>query len=1550
MTTVIEFSNSPYPGLRPFRYDESDVFFGRERQIDLLIERLARNHFLAVIGSSGCGKSSLVRAGLLPALNAGFMAQVGSRWRIVEMRPGDHPVQRLTCALTDAHLFGPTLPVEEASAFIEACLRRGPLGIVEVLNSADALRDQALLLLVDQFEETFRYSEPRPLDEAEAFVALILASTAQRNVPIYVVLTMRSDYLGDCAAFRDLAEAVSNSQYLTPRLTRGELKLAIEGPARVFGGQIDPKLLNRLLNDFDNEADQLPLLQHALACMWERQVDSGSDSPHLTMADCEAIGGVRMALSNQADAILAELPSDQQHIAQAMFRRLTGSSSGRRDVRAPSRVAEVAEIACVAPEEVIAVVEAFARTDRGLLLVPEGPLRADSMLDICHESLIRQWTRLSEWSEKEALSAETYRLLEQTARRWKKGEAALWSTPDLENALAWEAREKPTATWARRYGGDFDRAMEFLRASETRHQADVAAKEASRRHQLRRYRQTVYGLIALLILTSGAVAIYWYATQREYATYYNTFVEHWGVPQGYGRLTEAQVRERPLSIRIVTHGRFGRVLRMEAVNSFGDCEPENSITQPLDNGSDNNPLTSQRSLNECKWVYVPDTDEHGLIYEKALNRHDELVWGLAFPPQTDRQHQQAYYVGPDGSLKAQKNIRLHSVEVDYVIDNKNRQRDGLQITERYFTYAEGAKKPEPGKDNVYGVTRERDANGLVIRETSLGSDGRTIVNNQDGVAIETVKRDTLGNMVEIAEWDKSSRPVLSKSGYHLTRMTYDDNGNRISQRYFGTDDRPVRLKDEGFHEIRTRYEHGHAVENAFFDVDGSPVHGNMLVHKIVMSYDRDRLIETRMFDVRGKPVAAAGGTEAGKLTYDPDGNIGSASFVHADGSPAFDVMGVHQRIWVYDSKGRPVRETTLDIEGKPTRGKGWTIGSKVLSSFAYGTLLGYDDRGETTSIVFIDRNGAPLSGNHRYAKMRFKYDDRGNQTETAYFDALDHPVLLSETGYAKMVSTYDDRRNVIKEELYDEYGQRTIGNKGYATLEKTYDERDRIAELRYFGMDNKPILLGGRYVALKRRYDGRDNLIEETLLDIDHRPVAQGQAGVRWKFDDRDRMIEEAYFDTNGKPFVAEKGYAMLRNIFDADGSTFTQSQFDADGHHIAERDGCWALRFTKNARGSLLDQTCLGADMKPVRSANGFSIRTVEYDAHGNRTEDAYRDEHGQLLQLPNAYAVAAQTYNQFDDVTGQDFRATDGKLVMQSFGYASMRSKYDGTNLVEESYYGTDEKLALRPDGYAMARYAYDDRDNQIETAYLGTDAKPRLQPEGYAIVRRQFDRNNNQTELAFYDEMGRLIQQSDGYAIERGKFDSRGNQIEYAYFGVDEMPVQSIRGYASVRSHYDMHDHQISEAYFDRSGARTCPDIVYTRYCTKEFAYDAIGRLKSIRYVGPNGDVLVTATFDLDANEKTPAVRYAGTHGEALEYHEVVLNVDPNSQAEKLLKKGDIIVSYAGFRIESSETMTRLTRQSLGDSRELKVLRDGKLISLQVKPGRLGFTDGTQLLVAR
>src|SRR3954451_5858402 len=173
---------SPYPGLRPFERDEADVFFGRETQVDAMVSRLARHRLLAVTGSSGCGKSSLVRAGLLEALEMGLLAAAGPQWRFATMRPREHPMTELAAALLDAQ--GADRDTD-LIALRRAALDRGPLSLIEELRERPLPAGTNLLLLVDQFEELFRYQGLSGREEAEAFVALLLASVAQRELPIY---------------------------------------------------------------------------------------------------------------------------------------------------------------------------------------------------------------------------------------------------------------------------------------------------------------------------------------------------------------------------------------------------------------------------------------------------------------------------------------------------------------------------------------------------------------------------------------------------------------------------------------------------------------------------------------------------------------------------------------------------------------------------------------------------------------------------------------------------------------------------------------------------------------------------------------------------------------------------------------------------------------------------------------------------------------------------------------------------------------------------------------------------------------------------------------------------------------------------------------------------------------------------------------------------------------------------------------------------------------------------------------------------------------------
>lgn len=491
----------PYPGLRPFYRSEADIFFGREEQTDQLQDLLGNSRFLAVVGPSGCGKTSLVRAGLISSLETGFMRSAGVDWKVVTMRPGNYPLQRLAEALLEESAL-PNRKGCDAAGFLQATLRRGPLGLTEALRETPLPADTNLLLVVDQFEEIFRFRKEGGIDEADAFVSLLLESAFGSGMPVYVVLTMRSDYLGDCALLSGLPEAINGNQYLTPRLTREQCRSAIVGPARVFGGDVERRLANCLLNDMGRDPDQLPLMQHLLMRMWTRNSVSGASAKEshadssrgvaseancqvLTLEDYEAAGGLARSLSTHADEVFNALDAEQRHVAEVMFRCLSERGRDQRDARRPVPLGEVAEVAGVAAEIVGTVADAFRQPDCNFISPSvKECLTPHTVLDISHESLIRQWERLNAWVRQESESAETYSLLEQTARLWEEGKAALWGTPNLENALAWKEREDPTETWARRYGGNFGQAMEFLGASVEERRAEKKREEAEQKRRL----------------------------------------------------------------------------------------------------------------------------------------------------------------------------------------------------------------------------------------------------------------------------------------------------------------------------------------------------------------------------------------------------------------------------------------------------------------------------------------------------------------------------------------------------------------------------------------------------------------------------------------------------------------------------------------------------------------------------------------------------------------------------------------------------------------------------------------------------------------------------------------------------------------------------------------------------------------------------------------------------------------------------------------------------------------------------------------------------------
>ena len=511
---------NPFPGLRAFEEEEDILFFGREKQVDELLKKLRTQRFLTVIGSSGSGKSSLVKSGLIPSLHSGFMSGAGSNWKICSLRPGVNPIGNLARALSQKGILYDYDSVDDEqmySSINESVLRRSNFGLIDAFTQSGIDPKNNLLILVDQFEELFRFikfeKEAREgKRDSVAFINLLLKATEQRELPIYVVFTMRSDFLGDCTEFRGLPEAINEGQYLVPRMTREERRDAIVGPVGVGGASISPRLLNQLLNDVGDNPDQLPILQHALMRTWDAYKKNNPEpysEKEIDLDDYIEIGTMEHALSQHAEEAYAELESPElKQICESIFRALTERGADARGVRRPSRLSELCQLSNAKPEQVIRVIEIFRKKGRGFLMPPVGvPLTEDSIIDISHESIMRVWERLMLWVEVENQSASIYLRLCDAADLYEAGKGGLLRDPELQVAWNWKEENSPNAVWASRYNDLFDKAILYLDHSKEQNEKEMLFKERMQKERLRKARRITI-IISIIAFAAFLLAIY----------------------------------------------------------------------------------------------------------------------------------------------------------------------------------------------------------------------------------------------------------------------------------------------------------------------------------------------------------------------------------------------------------------------------------------------------------------------------------------------------------------------------------------------------------------------------------------------------------------------------------------------------------------------------------------------------------------------------------------------------------------------------------------------------------------------------------------------------------------------------------------------------------------------------------------------------------------------------------------------------------------------------------------------------------------------------------
>jgi len=419
------------------------------------------------------------------------------------MRPGNDPFGNLAEAFIDNIFSGD--PENELRGTVLKLLKEEPDGINEVIRKQSAILDGKILLFVDQFEDLFRHGSAgkgaASTPETESFINLLTNSIAHDNPDFFLVIAIRSDLITECAHYRNFTKLLNGSNYLVSKMNRENIREAIVGPVKNAGANIDADLVDLLISEVNDRADQLPILQHALMRTWMQWKKLDEADRPLDFSDYFSIGTMRDAISRHADEIYENMDNDGRRVCEKLFKLITGKGSDNKGIRYPTDIKTLRSAIRCSGDELIKVIEEF-RNPSISVLSPYYSVRLDdnSVIDLSHESLIHLWERLRIWVEEESMSVQMYLRLSEASALYQQGKTGLLKQPDLQQAINWREQNKPSLWWAQKYNPAFERAMVYLRTSEKEFRESEERKLRHSKWRLSRIRiiSSILGGIAIL--------------------------------------------------------------------------------------------------------------------------------------------------------------------------------------------------------------------------------------------------------------------------------------------------------------------------------------------------------------------------------------------------------------------------------------------------------------------------------------------------------------------------------------------------------------------------------------------------------------------------------------------------------------------------------------------------------------------------------------------------------------------------------------------------------------------------------------------------------------------------------------------------------------------------------------------------------------------------------------------------------------------------------------------------------------------------------------------
>lgn len=933
----------------------------------------------------------------------------------------------------------------------------------------------------------------------------------------------------------------------------------------------------------------------------------------------------------------------------------------------------------------------------------------------------------------------------------------------------------------------------------------------------------IAAVVAVLLIAGGAYWLWDYNRIKTY--YYKDYTEQWGVPVGIGKLSSNEHSNR--AYRFIYQK--GKLLRVSHVNSLGnlidDGESERNerpVDQELfytENGKIHRVKVKDRSgkvlyvknyndkLNTMSFQY---DDEHGtertlsnttVGYGRLLENEDAEKgrisrWWLEYD--ANGYVSSIRYAGLDNSPVGDENGIYGR---NYVRDEKGRP------VEIQYIGIDGT--PQPTKWGLGIKTFEYDDNDNWTKSEYLTIDRKPALDDTDGVSVYVMEYDDNGNPTYLMHQDADGNLMYPKkynvAGVHYS---YDDRGFITKEEYLDVDRKPMFVPATGIAIIHNQYdENGYRNAVSFYAPDDTPVENNSGFASISYVNDKNgNNLESWSYGINNELTEGEIGYAGIKFEYDTVGNVIKEVKYGPDRQVCLS-DGTAGTIFEYNDKNLRIKQTNLGLDLQPASDNDGIV----------NMTMEYDKRGNLTKYSFYNTDGSTLVMANGFAGKNLVYDEHGNIVEENFFDDKGNPISSPQIGYAKVKYGYDENGNQNSIRYYNAAGNLTLVN-GIAGNDMKLDRRGNILENLPLGTDEKQAPSKLKQVF---KYDEYDNVIESSLYGKDGKPAENYQDvhKYQYKYNSRNQEIENARYDTNGNLTAgSDDGWAISRTEYDDRGNRVKLSYFGADKMPCKCGEGWSSATYEYDSFGNVTRQCFFGTDGKPTPADKFPPVGIAKYDKRGNLIYVAAQNEKGEFINCAGGpWSIRRREYDDRRNMTSEAYFDSNDKPTLCSEGYHKVENKYDKSgNQTECAFYGkSNQPIAVN--GYHKETKKYDDNGNLIEDACFDAKGRPVNCAGGFAKIIYTYSSDGSTPQTAkYYKADGSL------FASQNWNGDSWGNA---------QMAFDWRQRVAELNAELPVDNGTITVQNIRVTGGSECEIRFLISYTVSDFSESELSELKSM-----------------------------------------------------------------------------------------------------------------------